>query len=356
MKVGIDITPLEDKQHSVRGSGFYIRYLKSSLQKHSRGNQYIFYTRKKGIPSIADIVHIPYFEPFFLTLPIKDAKRTIVTVHDLIPLVFPSHFPSGITGSLKWKIQRFLLASKSAVITDSKCSKKDIVRLTGISDKKIYVVPLAADEQFRMLDLSEKNMKVKISNLKGKYNLPEKFALYVGDVTWNKNVPRIVQSCQRENIPLVMIGKALTDREYDRNNPWNKDRMLVEELIKSNGRVVRLGFVPAEDLILIYNLAVVFVMPSLYEGFGLPILEAMQCGCPVVTSKEGSLPEVAGDVAYYVDPNDIDSITEGIKNYFSDQGLREQASKKSLAHAAKFNWRETATQTIEVYEKVYKNF
>lgn len=355
MKVGIDITPLEDKQHSVRGSGFYIQYLKESLQKYDQSNQYSFYVRKEGAPKVADVVHIPYFEPFFLTLPFEDAKRTVVTVHDLTPLVFPSHFPFGITGFLKWKIQRILLMGKSAVITDSKCSKKDIMRLTGISDQKIDVVPLAAGEQFRTIDLSEKNMKARISDLKKKYQIPENFALYVGDITWNKNVPRIVQACQRADITLVMIGKALADKAYDRSNPWNNDRVLVEQLIKNNRRVVVLGFVSADDLVLIYNLATTLVMPSLYEGFGLPVLEAMRCGCPVVTSREGSLEDVAGDAAYYVDAYDIDSIAEGVKNFFSDSDLRGKISIKGLAHSAKFNWRETVNQTIAVYEKVYKN-
>lgn len=356
MKIAIDLTPTIDKNHKFRGSGFYIHHLKESLVEQDNKNEYIFYTIDNGIPKDADIVHIPYFEPFFLTLPIATPKRTVVTVHDLIPLIFPDKFPSGIKGKLKWQIQKRNLRIVDAVITDSESSKNDILRLTGLSNRRVYVVPLAAAKQFKKLNFSEKNAELNVFEIKKKYNLPEKFALYVGDVTWNKNVPNIIEACLQIKVPLLLVGKALADTEFDRSNPWNSDRVRIEQMVRNNNLVGRVGFVPSKDLVVLYNLATVFVMPSYYEGFGLPILEAMQCGCPVVTSKEGSILEVVGDAGYYADPSKSESIAHAINSVFTDKDLQEKLAIKSLAQSEKFSWEETARKTIEVYERFFAKF
>ena len=349
----MDLTPLEDKQHSVRGRGFYVQYLQDSLLEYDRKNEYIFFTRKDGIPKVADVVHIPYFEPFFLTLPLFSGRPSVVTVHDLIPIIFLKHFPSGIKGRLIWEKQKASLKRVSAIITDSKTSKIDIVKHVGVREEKVHVVYLASDEQFHKIDISSETTSV--DQLRKKYNLPSSFALYVGDVTWNKNVPRIVQACQHANVPLVMVGKAVSEKNFNRNNPWNIDRVRVEELVKDDKQIVLLGFVPTEDLVIIYNLATVFVMPSLYEGFGIPILEAMGCGCPVITSREGSLPEVAGDAAYYVDAYSVASITYAITTIYSNRKLRKELAQKSLLRAKIFSWANTARKTIALYEQAYKS-
>jgi len=113
-----------------------------------------------------------------------------------------------------------------------------------------------------------------------------------------------------------------------------------------------LGFVSQEELVQLYNLATVFVMSSLYEGFGLPILEAMACGCPVITSKEGSIPEVAGNSAFYVDAYDMGSVASGIRKVFDDQKLQEELSKKGLERVKSFSWKEVARETLSVYESI----
>src|SRR5690606_743268 len=152
-------------------------------------------------PEDVDIIHYPYFDPFFLTLPLKKRVKTIVTVHDLTPLVFPDAFPAGIKGKLSWQVQKYSLKSASAIIADSEASKKDIIRLTGIDSNKIHVVYLAAGEEFERLQLSDTRNK----ELRKKYKLPENFLLYVGDVTWNKNLPRLLDAIEEANVPLVMI-------------------------------------------------------------------------------------------------------------------------------------------------------
>jgi glycosyltransferase involved in cell wall biosynthesis len=349
MKIAIDVSPLQTG-HRVRGVGFYLEHLKDALVKYFPKNQYVFFESGEKLPEDIDLVHFPYFEPFFLELPLYKKFKTVVTVHDLTPIVFPENFPSGIKGKIKWKMQRFALKRASAVITDSESSKKDIKKYAGVRENKIHVIYLAAGEDFKRLRTED----VRLKEMRKKFGLPEKFVLYVGDVTWNKNLPRLIDTIKEVNLPLVMVGKSLVSEDYDKSSPWNADLNRVNELTKGDSNIMKLGFVSGEELVQLYNLATVFAMPSLYEGFGLPILEAMACGCPVVTSKEGSLPEVAGDAAFYVDAYDMNNIAEGIEKVFKDEKLRKELSEKGLENVKRFSWKKTAEETIEAYKQVLK--
>lgn len=351
MNIVIDISPLKSGhylQHRVRGTGFYLKNLQLSLEKYYPENKYIYFNKGDLLPKEIDVLHYPYFEPFFLTLPLFSRNKTIVTVHDLTPLVFPSKFPSGLKGNMRWQLQKLALKNVSSIISDSESSKKDIMKFTGISDSKINVVYLAAGEEFKRV--SDKELRVK--EIRKKYRLPDKFVLYVGDVTWNKNLPRLIEAVKKVNIPLIMVGDALVQKDVDISNPWNRDFNKVLELIDGDQRILRLGFVSKEELMLLYNIATVFTMPSLYEGFGLPILEAMSCGCPVVTSKEGSIPEISGEACRYVNAYDVDNIAQGIKEVFNNQNLQNELSKKGLVQVGKFNWQKTAKETMDTYKKV----
>jgi glycosyltransferase involved in cell wall biosynthesis len=349
MKIAIDTSPLQNA-NKIRGVGFYLENLKKSLLKNFPDNDYLFFNQLSEIPTAVDLVHYPYFDPFFTTLPLFKKYKTVVTVHDLTPLMFPNHFPAGLKGNLKWQIQRYNLHRVDRVIVDSECSKNDVIKIAGVSPDKIDVVYLAAGNEFQRLKTED--LRLKKNDLREKYKLPEKFVLYVGDATWNKNLPRLINAVNRINIPLVMVGKTLTETNYDKSNPWNQDLHLAQELITKSPNIKALGFVSGEDLIALYNLAAVFVMPSLYEGFGLPILEAMQSGCPVITSKKGSLPEVAGDAAIYVDAQNIDSIAEGISKAFEDAKLQDELIRKGLTQAGKFSWKKTAADTLKAYQRV----
>jgi len=351
MNIAIDTSSLKEGNflsHRVRGTGFYIENLKRAIQQYYPDNQYTFFIRGEKLPKNIDLVHYPYFEPFFRTLPIIKRYKTVVTVHDLTPLVFPKYFPIGIKGSVKWQIQKLALKSADSIITDSECSKNDIIKHTEVSPSRIHVVHLAASGEFKEI----KSSKLKVKSLREKYSLPDKFVLYVGDVTWNKNLPRLIEAVKKINVTLVMVGSALVQNDFDRSNPWNQDLLKVQKMVENDKRIIRLGFVPTEDLVSIYNLATVFAMPSFYEGFGLPILEAMSCGCPVVTTKEGSIPEVAGDAAYYVNAYDVNSIASGINKVFSDQKLQEELFLKGLKQAEKFSWKKTAEDTVRMYERI----
>jgi len=349
MKIAIDISPLETG-HKVRGVGFYLANLKDALLKYFPDNDYVFFQRGEKLSSNVEVIHFPYFEPFFLALPIYNKFKTVVTVHDLTPIVFPAAFPRGIKGEIKWQMQRFALKRADAILTDSESSKKDIQKYVGARESKIHVVYLAAGEQFERI----KTEDIKLKEIRKKFGLPEKFILYVGDVTWNKNLPRLIDAVKSINIPLVMIGKSLVSENYDKDNPWNADLNRVNELAKGDDKIMRLGFVSDEELVQIYNLATVFAMPSLYEGFGLPILEAMACGCPVITSKEGSLAEVASDAAFYVDAYDVGNIAAGIKKVFNDKKLQEELTEKGLKNVQRFSWKDTASKTLAVYKGIIK--
>ena len=350
MKIAIDISPLQTG-HKVRGAGFYLENLKRALVKYYSQNEYKFFTRGENLPEDIDLVHFPYFEPFFLALPIYKKYLTVVTVHDLTPIVFKKHFPRGLKGEIKWQMQKYALKKANAIITDSNCSKKDIVKHVGVSPEKVSVVYLAAGEDFKIIHSSDSITE----NLRDKYKFPKKFVLYVGDVTWNKNLPRLIEAVKSINVSLVMVGKALVSEDFDRNNPWNKDLVKVQDLVKDDKNIIRLGFVPTEDLVVIYNLATVFVMPSLYEGFGLPILEAMSCGCPVITTKQGSLAEVAGEAAYYVDGYSKESMAKGIKEVFENPILQKKLLQDGLKRINEFSWKKAAGETLEVYKKVIES-
>lgn len=349
MRVGIDCSPLKTGhflQHRVRGTGFYLEHLKDSLEKYCPENEYTFFTRTEKLPDNLDLIHIPYFEPFFITLPRKPKTKVVVTVHDLTPLVFPKEFPAGLKGKIKWQIQKKRLKKADHIITDSECSKNDIIKYTRIKEEKISVVYLAAAEQFRKLEL--RNLKLEV---KTKYDLPDRFGLYVGDVTWNKNLPRVIKAFQNVGLPLVLVGKAISEGEFDKTNPWNKDLAEVRSLLEKDQKTKAFGFVSTEDLVSLYNLATVFVMPSLYEGFGLPVLEAMACGCSVITSKEGSLKEITNDCALFVNPYNQKEIEEAIVKVFNNDNLRNELSEKGLKQAKKFSWKKTARETTEAYKK-----
>lgn len=347
MKIAIDSSPLISG-HKVRGSGYYLKNLKKSLLDLNSEEVLIFFEKKLPNEKV-DLIHYPYFDPFFITLPLLKKQKRIVTVHDLTPIIFEEHFPRGLKGEIKWKIQRRSLLDSDAIITDSQNSKEDITKILGFPEEKIFVIYLAASEIYKPKDSEIVSREI------SKFHLPEKFALYVGDVTWNKNLPNLVEAIKRIKVPLVMVGKALSQNDFDEKNPWNSDLLKVNEMIKGESNFIKLGFVSDEELVNLYNSATLLTMPSLYEGFGLPIIEAMSCGCPVVTSDRGSLKEVSGDGAYFVDPDSVSSIAKGIGTVFSSNDIQKKLSKMGILQSSKFSWEKTANDTMNVYKKIIKN-
>lgn len=290
-----------------------------------------------------DLFHFPFhwpnqISPFFRNSSIKK----IITIHDLIPLLFKENLPYYYR---LWAPTLKLIKDKTdLIITDSENTKKDCIEYLKIPEDKIAVVYLAVDKKYRVL----RNKDVVKQELINKYNLNFPFILYVGNVELRKNVSTLIKSFyQIKNKgfkhKLVIIGAG----KYG----FNEILSIVRKLDLIN-EVIFMGYVPDEDLVKFYNTADLFVFPSLYEGFGLPPLEAMACGCPVISSNVSSLPEIIGNAGLLANPNDYNDFSAKISKVLTDNDLMATLIKKGLIRSQLFSWEKTAEQTWNLYEKV----
>lgn len=330
--------------HNKRGTGSYLNNLYNSLVNFPGLKiELIDYGENK---SGFDLVHYPYFDPFFLTLPLLESKPRIVTVHDLIPIKYPQHFPKGIRGFLKWQIQKRVLTLTKLIITDSLASRNDISKIAGVSEEKIKVIPLGVDPQFHKI----KDQK-KISEFKKKYKLPNNFILYVGDINWNKNIPNLLKAFrkllqEKAEFRLVLIGNGFTVQ-----SPRLEEILLLVQELGITNNILRLTQISQSDLVLFYNLASIYIQPSIDEGFGLPVLEAFVCGCPVISSAEGSLKEVIGEAAVTINVFDPDDIAGKLNKLIMDKKLQNELIYKGQIQASKFSWEKTAISTFQSYRQ-----
>jgi len=351
LRIGFDVSPLYSG-HKVRGVGFYTERLVKEIVKLPNYQIVEIKNSDDVRTKKYDILHIPYFHPFFFTVPFKKKRPIIVTIHDLIPIKYPGHYPPGIKGKIRWEIQKILLRKNvDFIITDSFASKYDITDLTGYPQDRIYPIYLAADNKFEKLSAKSYQLKA----VKNKYNLPDTFVLYVGDVNWNKNLPGLVKACEKIKIPLVVVGKQAATDDFTKKHIENRDLVWLQKRagvwkseIGSSGSLSLLGFVSTSDLVAIYNLATVYCQPSFDEGFGLPILEAFACGCPVVSSDAGSLPEIAKDVASVVKPT-VKELARAIKKIIDDKALGDKLKLRGYKRVKDFSWEKTAKKTMFVY-------
>lgn len=344
MNIAIDITPLESG-HRARGVGVYTKSLIDALETYKKQHTYLYFTGHQRVPGDADIVHYPYFDPFFLTLPLIKLKPTVVTVHDLIPLVFPYKFPAGIRGTVKWQVQRLSLRGAKRIIADSNSSKNDIARIASVKKEIIDTVYLAPDLAFHPI-----TDPVALNGVRRKYFLPKQYILYVGDVNWNKNVIGLLQAfaaLRKRNefsqFKLVLAGRAfLQDSLPEIQQITQRIREHDLEHV-----VIRPGSVSIEDLSCLYSLASVYVQPSHYEGFGLPVLESMACGCPVVCTNTSSLKEIAGP-ALQVSPKPEDILAGITKMITIDRKIQLE---RQFAWVKQFTWKRVAGETVAAYER-----
>lgn len=346
MLVAFDKLPLHNA-NKFRGIGTYTHCLMKQFADNSHGHSFFFFEKKSEIPKNADIIHYPYFDLFFTSLPFSNSEKTVVTVHDLIPLKFPQHFPRGIKGSLKWLRQKSALRRVAHIITDSQSSKEDIVSLIGIPNEKISVVYLASQEYFRRLEVQ------KVTPILKRFKVTSKYLLYVGDINYNKNVEGLVRAFAKikSGYQLVIVSKALLDSNL-------REARNIGDLITSlqlENRINILGFIRERELAALFSGSSLYVQPSFYEGFGLPLLNAMSCGAIAVASKMSSLPEVGGDSIDYFDPYNIDEMVGVIEENLdlSDEELEERR-EKIVNQAKLFSWQKTANQTIKIYERVFQ--
>lgn len=336
IKVYIDQKPLKSA-HAVRGIGSYTRNLLDAL----RNQKEILLVES---PEKADVIHYPYFDLFFNTLSLT-RKTNVVTIFDTIPLIYPKEFPVGIKGKLSFWSQKDKLKRVDSIITISETSKKDIIGFLDVLPSKIHVIYLAQGKEFREVTSSVAQVAA------SKYKLPNKFILYVGDVNYNKNIVGLIKAfaCLNSDIDLVLVGKA-----FENDIAETREIFQLIEKLKIKDKVSIPGFVPGEDLVSIYNLATVYCQPSLYEGFGLPVLEAMASGVPVVASKSQALVEIAEGAALFADPNDPRDLASKIYEVMSNRNLAVSLIKEGFSLSSKFSWENVAEETIEVY-KTAKN-
>ncbi|MBU5590275.1 glycosyltransferase family 4 protein [Clostridium sp. MSJ-4] len=269
--------------------------------------------------------------------------KTIVTIHDLIPYIMPETVGRGYLIKFLKEMPK-IISSCNGIITVSECSKRDILRFFPMDPDKIIVTPLAADKKYKPLN------KTACRNiLYEKFGIDKKFILYLGGFSPRKNVKGLIEAFNKiykdldEDYELVILG-SLKDEGLSLLT-------LVEEMnIKS--KVHFLGFVEEDMLPIFYNACQCFVYPSLYEGFGLPPLEAMSCGAIVISSNTTSIPEVVLDAGYLINPYDSLNISEAIFNVLSNEELRNELSLKAKKRAAEFSWSQTAKNTLEAYNKI----
>lgn len=292
-----------------------------------------------------EVYHSPFFSvPAWLS---TTKTRTILTIHDIIAAIKPDLFTNQISTILRNILDSVLLVD--AIICVSHHTKWDLCNYFGqrLDPDKVFVTHLAAANYFRKCDFSEQMLYVK-----RKYNIPfdSRYFLSVNTLEPRKNIgflikcfSRLVQQEGMQDLLLVLAG----------GKGW-KYRDIFQELKNSpvRNRIVIAGFVPDEDLSALYSGALAFVYPSLYEGFGLPPLEAMQCGAPVITSDTSSLPEVVGDAGIMIDPTDSDALCESMLTVYSNSALRGRLAEKSLRQARTFSWERCAAETIDVYRTV----
>jgi glycosyltransferase involved in cell wall biosynthesis len=284
-----------------------------------------------------DLLHSPDFIP-----PAFGYGRSVITIHDLTFLYYPRFLTREsrryYNGQIEWAVQR-----TDHILADSHATKTDLTSVLGVSSERITVVHLAADPSFKPVPDGETR------HIANQYGLEPGFLLFVGTLEPRKNVPgllhayRILLDQKVTAEPLVLVGGKgwLYEEIFDR-----------VEALGLNDQVRFLHGVPDADLPGLYSAASVLTTPSFYEGFGLPALEAMSCGTPVVVADRASLPEVVGDAGILVDPEDPGAIAEGLKRVLTDEELRAKMETLGLGRASSFSWERVARETLDVYRQV----
>ena len=280
----------------------------------------------------SDIYHF-----FNFTIPKNIKGKVIITIYDTVFFSAPETM-----GDMK-AISEYKYAAERSdlIITISKSAKSDIIKHFNIDEKKIRIVSPGIDLQKYSYNYTD----MELESIRKKYNLPQKYILYLGTIEPRKNIERIVKAFKKykkevsDDLKLVIVGKK----------GWKYDNIM--KLIESmETDIIITGYIDEDDKIPIYKLAQIFVFPSLYEGFGMPVLEAMASGTPVITSNTSSLPEVAGDAGILVDALNENEIFEAYRKILSDKKLQMEMIQKGLEQAKKFEWK----RSVEILEKVYE--
>lgn len=283
-----------------------------------------------------DVFHSPYY-----VKPYRLAVLSILTLYDVIPTRYPAYYPRRTRLLIRW-LQRLALRTAAHGIAISETTKSDFIHYYGLAPQHITAIPLAADDHFRPAEPAA------IAAVRGRYNLPPHYILYLGSNKPHKNLEALIDAFSRiphraSRFTLVIAGA------WDPRYPEPRQRA---EILGLESVVRFLGPVSESDLPALYSGATAFVFPSLYEGFGLPVLEAMACGAPVACSNTSSLPEIVGDAALTFDPTNVEAMAAALDRLLSDSELRAELRQRGLERAQRFSWAETARRTLGVYRSV----
>jgi glycosyltransferase involved in cell wall biosynthesis len=289
----------------------------------------------------ADVAHVPYWAP-----PLAPSVPTVVTIHDLIPLVL-REYRGGPLVRLYTALVSTAAQSAALALTDSEASRRDIVAHLGLPAERVRVVPLAADESYTPPPTPED------VDIRSRYGLPERYVLYLGGFDVRKNVATALLTYRwagptiGEECPLVIAGRL-----PEQDTPFAPDpRRLAREMAVDERFVRFVSPVDEADKPALYRGAVAFIFPSRYEGFGLPPLEALACGTPVVGSNASSLPEVVGSAGVLLPPDDAEGMAGALIQLAADDDFRTEMSRRALAQAAHFSWERTARETLAAYQE-----
>lgn len=281
----------------------------------------------------ANVYHSAYYlMPYFPGVP------TLLTLYDLIPIYFPGHSTLKARLLFRWATA-LALRTTQHTLAISEATRRDFLACFRLQPERITAIPLAADPAF-----TPQSPEV-VAALRARYHLPKKFVLYLGSNKPHKNLVRLVEAwaavqTEVSDYTLVIAGAWLPQHPEPRQRA---------QALGINDRVCWLGPLPGADLPALYTAADVFVFPSLYEGFGLPVIEAMACGTPVACANTSSLPEVAGDAAVLFDPSQTGAIVDAVQRLLGDVNLRADLRRRGLTQAAGFSWTRTAQQTLSLY-------
>lgn len=360
MKIAIDV---QTTLGQPTGFGFYVSNLTKGLNSLANGNNFVLirpdsetdfstprrfywdqvtYPRKAKAAKV-DLIHQPCFSaPLLVRCPV------VITIHDIISLLYPESIPfASRMFYSKWMPLTYGKANK--IITISQSTKNDIVRVLKIPEEKITVIPLAVDEKFEQPIKGEE-----VARVKKKYKLSQDYILHVGTLEPRKNLQflidvfsEVIRKGKNSSLNLVITGK----KGWYYEGLFRRARELNLE-----DRVIFTGYVDEADKPAIYKGAKIFAFPSVYEGFGLPPLEAMASGVPVVSSNTSSIPEVIGEAGVLLPPNDTEKWVRAITELNTNEDMRKKYIKLNKERVKNFSWIKTAKATIDVYDKAYEEF
>ena len=367
MRIGIDATALPLQ---LVGAGNYIVNLTNALLRVDTANEYILFVKpihralfeadervqivpvalasriqrivweQTALPRLArqcrlNVLHSPHY-----TMPLTLGCASVVTFHDMTFFLYPAMHK--LYKRVFFRAMIHLSARyANAIIADSESTRQDIVRMLRLDAAKVTTVTLGVSASYHPIGDA-----AALEKIKSKYRLPDKFVLYIGVLEPRKNLPTLVRAFKT----LTERGGAHTLVIVGRKG-WMYDELF--RTIASLGlaeRVIFTGYAPEEDLPLLYNAADVFVYPSFYEGFGLPVLEAMACGAPVITSNISSMPEIVGNAGILVNPYHADELADAMLRLIQNGDLRKRLARRGIERAKSFSWERAAQTTLAVYE------